>query len=209
MKHLFLLVAAATITTIATAQVQFGAKGGLNLANARISPKQADESYSFKPDFHAGLLANLPLAENLYLQPEVVYSGEGTKAKMASDGPDITAKINFGMLNIPVLFQYRTASGFFAEVGPQAGILLSAKAKMSENGVTVSSDIKDQMKSFNLSGVVGIGYLSSLNLGIDARFSYGFLDIHKSQGSGDNTSIKTETIQIGVFYLLGAGKSKK
>ncbi|HLK27490.1 MAG TPA: porin family protein [Puia sp.] len=209
MKHLFLLVAAATITTIATAQVQFGAKAGLNLANARVSPTQSGESYSFKPDFHVGFLASAPIAENLFFQPEVTYSGEGTSAKFTDGTESQSAKINLGFINVPLLVQYRTSSGFFAELGPQAGILLSAKEKVSSNGTTVSVSIKDQVKSFNLSGVLGIGYLSSMNLGVDARFSYGFLNLSKNSDSNNGGgSIKTETIQIGVFYLFGEGSKK-
>jgi hypothetical protein len=200
MKRVFLFTLAIAITAIATAQIQFGAKAGLNLADTRVKDDPGT-SYSFKPDFHVGVLASIPLMNNLYLQPEVMYSGEGSKAKF-DDGNGGTGNGTIGLefIRVPILLQYRLPMGFFAEIGPQLGFLLGAKAKETENGMSSSGSIKDETKSFDFSAVAGIGYLSSKNIGVDARFNYGFLNIAKSG------NIKTEAIQIGVFYLFGQSK---
>ena len=204
MKRLFILTAAVAITTIASAQIQFGVKAGLNLAGTSVT-KQDGVSYSFKPDFHGGVLVSLPLFSNFSLQPEAMYSRQGSKIKTTDGTTTDNGKLNFGYINVPILFKYNDPSGFFAEIGPQAGFLLSANVK--DNGTGQSQDLKSNLKSFDFSGVLGIGYLSSLNIGIDARYNLGFLNMVKSSpGSG---SIKNGVIQIGIFYLFGEHIDKK
>ena len=195
MKRLSLVAIAAFITVVSSAQIRFGAKAGLNLANWAMSPKEEGISNSLKPFFHAGGLAYIPLFSKFGLQPEVVYSGEGTKIKDV----DGTSTYNLGYINVPVLLKYKDPSGFFAEIGPQIGFLLSAKAKYGE----ISVDQKDYLKSTDFSGVLGIGYLSPLNIGVDARYNLGLTNIVKES---DNGSIKNGVIQIGVFYMFGKSK---
>jgi hypothetical protein len=200
MKRLFLFTVAIAVTAIASAQIQFGVKAGLNLANIRVKDDPTS-SYSFKPDFHVGVLASVPLMDNLYLQPEVMYSGEGSKAKFDDgNGDSGTGTLGLGFIRVPILVQYRLPMGFFAEIGPELGFLLRLKAKETENGVTTTSTDKSYYKSIDFGAAIGIGYLSSMNIGVDARFNYGLLNIAKSG------NLKTETIQIGVFYLFGEGK---
>jgi hypothetical protein len=196
MKKLPLVAFAVLITTLAGAQIQFGAKAGLNLANWAMSPKEQGISTSLKPFFNAGGLAYIPLFNKFGLQPEVVYSGEGTKIKDV----DGSSTYNLGYINVPVLFKYKDASGFFAEIGPQIGFLLNAKAKYGD----ISVDQKDYLKSTDFSGVIGLGYLSSFNIGVDARYNLGLTNIVKES---DNGSIKNGVIQVGLFYMFG-GKAK-
>jgi len=195
MKKLLLLAILASATTLAGAQIQFGAKAGLNLASIHISPSQDGTSFKMTPNFHVGGLVSIPLASSFSLQPEVVYSGQGTKVT----SPDESGTYNLGFINVPVLLKYKTASGFFAELGPQLGFLLSAKAKSGGTSV----DVKDSFKSTDFSGVLGIGYMSPLNIGADVRYNLGLTNLAKSSGDG---SAKNGVIQIGVFYLFGHGK---
>jgi hypothetical protein len=180
-------------------------KGGLNIANLSVSPKDGETSFSMKLNFHGGVLVSLPIAENLELQPEVLYSGQGVKDKF-SDGTrgTVQEKLNLGYINVPVLVKYQHASGFFAEIGPQVGFLLSAKLKDVDGGQSSSSDFKSNLKSVDFAGCLGIGYLSSLNLGIDARYNLSFVNIAKTSGE----KIKNGVIQIGVFYVFGESSKK-
>ncbi|MES1221990.1 MAG: porin family protein [Bacteroidota bacterium] len=192
MKKLFLLTIAAFVVTIAGAQIQFGVKGGLNLANLHMSPKSTDGSLSTKTDFNAGVLVSVPLAGKFSLQPEVMYSAQGAKASGGGDN----GTYNLGYINVPVLLKYNHPSGFFAEAGPQIGFVSTAKAK----GGGETEDIKDQVKSTDFSAVLGIGYLSSLNIGIDARYNMGFANIIKETSE---STLKNGVFQVGVFYLFG------
>lgn len=197
MKRLVLLAIMAAVTTVAGAQIQFGAKAGLNLANIHVSPSEEGTSFKFSPNVNAGVLAYIPLAGKIGLQPEIMYSGQGSKITSGSE----SATYHLGYINVPVLVKYKDPSGFFVEAGPQIGFLVNAKIK-SEG---ISADAKSLFKSADFAGTLGIGYLSPLNIGIDARYNLGFSDIAKS---GDDGSAKNGVAQISVFYMFGGKKAK-
>ena len=167
--------------------VIFGAKAGFNLStvtgNAVIDSK-------FYPSFHVGGTANFLLNENFMIQPEVLYSGKGSKS---SD----QGTFKYSYINVPVLLQYKTASGFFLEAGPQIGFLLSSKVKY-DNGTNV--DIKDYTKSTDYALVGGIGYKSAMGIGAGARYDFGFFNIAEAG------IIRNKTIMITVFYTFGGAE---
>lgn len=198
MKRLVLLAVMAAATTIASAQIQFGVKAGLNLANINVSPSTEGTSFKLSPNVTAGVLAYIPLVSKLGLQTELLYSGQGSKLTSGAE----SGTYQLGYFNVPVLLKYKDPSGFFIEAGPQVGFLLNAKVK--SGGVSV--DEKDSFKSTDISGAFGIGYLSALNIGIDARYNLGLSNIAKS-GEDNNTKAKNGVAQISVFYMFG-GKSK-
>ena len=103
-------------------------------------------------------------------------------------------------INIPVMAQYNTPSGFYVEAGPQLGFLLSAKAK--EDGE--SEDIKDFLNSTNFGASFGAGYNMGSGLGFGARYNLGLSNASKLFGD-----IKTSNISIGLHYNVGGAKSSK
>ncbi len=83
-----------------------------------------------------------------------------------------------------------------AESGPQLGILLSAREKYgSEN-----TNQKSLFSATDFSWAFGLGYISKLNLGFDARFNLGITNINKDPNSFIN--YRNEVFQLGMFYLF-------
>ncbi len=201
MKRLFLTSLVLGIVLAGSAQIRLGLFGGLNLANFSASYQSSDITYNIKPGFHAGGLVSIPLFNKFSLQPEIMYSGMGTHYKEA-DGD--TSNFNLGYINFPVLLKFTTSFGLFAELGPQFGVLISAKEKYKDAYENrPETNIKADYKSTDISAVFGVGYLSPLNLGIDARYNLGMANILKNNAV---YSIKNNVIQIGVFYLFDAKK---
>lgn len=198
MKKLLLFSQAVCISIIACAQVQFGAKAGLNLSNLSVSPSSPLISYNNKVHSNAGFLVLIPVGDNFKAQAELQYSGQGTDSKVSL----ITTNYKLQYLNIPLLLKYVDQSGFFAEIGPQLGFLLSAKAVAG----STSSDYKSLFKPADFSGVLGLGYLSSYNIGIDLRYNLGVSKI--GDGGFSSTSIKNKVFQTSLFYMFGGGKKK-
>jgi hypothetical protein len=191
MKKLFVLCLAAGAFMSANAQVQFGVKAGANFATLTGSASDGAKS---KVDFNGGVFARVPLFNTFFLQPEVVYSGQGAKATM--NETDYT--VNQSYLNVPVLFQYQHESGLFAETGPQIGFLLAANVKAAG----VSQDIKSSYKSTDFSWAFGVGYrLSSIPAGINARYNLGLTNIAADETSGQ--TLKNSVFQVGLFYMFG------
>jgi opacity protein-like surface antigen len=192
MKKVILFAAFAVVAFATQAQVKFGAKAGMNLAN--LSGDISDNK--MKVGFNVGGLVNIPVSENLSVQPEILYSAEGTKF-----GGSSTVDLNLGYVNIPVMLKY-SSTGFYGEVGPQLGILASAKYKSGSS----SASAKDDINSTNFGVAFGAGYELSSGLGFGARYSLGLSNIAKDAG-GDK--VKTSNISVGVHYIFGGAKSSK
>jgi len=194
MKRMLLVLFAACGTVVASAQIQFGVKAGVNLANLTISGDNSGFTFNSKTDFNAGVLASIPLFSDFHLQPEIMYSGQGA----SSDFQGSSLKLNYGYLNVPVLFKYQHESGLFAETGPQVGFLLSAKEKVDDQSI----DTKDDTQSVDFSWAFGIGYkIPDINLGIDARYNLGLTNLAKGTSSSDGT-VKNSVFQFGLFYMF-------
>jgi hypothetical protein len=191
MKRVLLVLIAAGSAMFASAQIQFGVKAAYNLSNLTISPSESVTGS--KSDFSAGIVASIPLIAGCSLQPEVLYSGQGTSLNDSFE----TGKINYGYLNVPVLFKFQSSHGLFAETGPQFGFLLSAK----ETGGDQSVDFKSQTQSTDFSWVFGLGYKLPLGLGIDARYNLGLTNIAKGDALG-NATAKNSVFQFGLFFMF-------
>jgi len=177
------------MVNVAGAQVQFGVKAGLNRASLNYSGPAIND-LGVKYDFNAGIFASIPLFDNFYLQPELMYSAQGSGFT-----DSIPADANYNYLNLPVLFKYQHASGLFAETGPQIGFLLSAQLK--SNGQSI--DNKNYTQSTDFSWVFGVGYkISAINLGIDLRYNYGLTNTIKANNASGTA--KNSVFQIDLFY---------
>ncbi len=103
-------------------------------------------------------------------------------------------------LNFPVLYNYKTSGGFYAEAGLQPGFLLSAKDKI-EGGESYT--YKNNMKGFELGLPVGLGYHLSDQLSIGARAIWGLTN-NSDSGSGDkdHNYLITGTISYKIGSLF-------
>jgi hypothetical protein len=185
MKKIFLLIVMAGSFAVAKAQISYGAKAGLNVANVGGEDVEGNKA---KAGFYLGGFIGVPVAESFSIQPELVFSLQGVKF-------DGDSKVNMSYLNIPILARYTTGSGFFAETGPQLGFLLSAKAK--EDGE--SSNVKDYFKKTDFSWALGVGYQFESNIGVNARFNFG---LSKLDEDGE-VKMYNRVFQVGLFYRLG------
>lgn len=189
MKKLFFFVICAASLTATQAQVKFGIKAGANLANVTGDI----EENSMKIGLNAGAFANITIAEAFSIQPEVVYSAQGTKLDF--EGTDV--KMNLSYVNIPIMAQYKIPAGLFFETGPQFGILASSKFKADD----AEEDIEG-LKSLDISWGIGAGFATKSGFGVNARFNLGLSKINDTEDE-DDSSIKNSVIQIGVFYAFG------
>lgn len=194
MKKVLFLGLCIVITVSLQAQLRFGVKGGLNLANVSTSDAPG-VSYSMKADFNAGVLVAIPIAGRFSIQPEALYSGQGSDIKVDS----LTGKYNFQFINIPVLIKYHIINGLYLETGPQFGLLIGAKVKADGGS---STDIKDELKTSDFGWTAGLSFLLPVNFGVDARYNFGLTNFLKATGEGGG-SIKNGVLQVGVFYLFG------
>ena len=198
MKKVMLLTALVSVIVAAEAQentqaVSFGVKAGLNLANLHSKFMDETESADFKAGLHAGVFARFSIAQAIAFQPELIFSMEG--AKESEDDED--TKLNLDYIQLPLMLQFGSASGFYAEVGPGLGYLISAKAKTEILGEEIEEDIKDDMEKLNITGNVGVGYAMQNGFGVGVRYSHGFSNLLKD--GDEDVKMQTRTIQVSLF----------
>ncbi|MBF4518859.1 PorT family protein [Flavobacterium sp. ANB] len=152
---------------------KFGVKGGLNLST--ITGGNVEDNKSLV-GFHVGGFAEIKIAEKFAIQPELLYSAQGSKFDGGPFFEDFDVKVDY--LNIPVLAKYYIVEKFSVEAGPQLGILLSAKSE--------GEDVKDSFKSVDLGFNVGAGFQFTENLSINLRYTIGLSPI------SDNADIEDE-----------------
>lgn len=144
----------------ATAQTQFGIRGGLNLANIYSN----DYSSALRYDIHLGVLLKMKVVKSLYWLPEVQYSAQGTQS------PNKEIKTYYRYLNIPVMLRfYPNDKVIFLEGGPQAGFLLSAKVGNGSNTVNVKEAVRSEDFALNF----GIGARFNPHIEMDVRGIFG------------------------------------
>lgn len=183
MKKLFFVVAIVGSACIVRAQdqISFGPKAGANFAS--WATKEVPE-LKMRTAFHAGGVAIIPVSRTIALQPELLYSKEGTKFG------DMEYDISY--LNIPLLVRYQHASGFHAETGPQLGILLDAQSDSDEQGA-----IKEYIRSTQGSWCVGMGYQFKFGLDLHTRYNIG---ISRAGASADK--VTGNVLSVGVAYMF-------
>ncbi len=187
MKKIILTTVAVFALCFANAQeVKFGIKAGLNLSNLTSDV----DGNSTKVGFQGGGLVDIKVSEKFSVQPEVLYSLQGTKYDDA--GTDIDFTLYY--LNIPVMAKYYLADGFSLEAGPQIGFLLSAKAKFY--GQTV--DLNDVFKPIDFGFNVGVGYDVIDSIVIGARYGFGLYNINDDPE--DYSGIRNSNIAVSVGY---------
>ncbi|MEH0158057.1 porin family protein [Limibacter armeniacum] len=191
-KLFFTLIAIVGLTSISLAQnVTFGVKAGANFSN--ITNLEMDT----KIGFVAGGVASFQLSDAVAIQPEVLFSAQGAKTKEG----DITAKTAFNYINIPVMAKFYLAEGFNLQVGPQLGILASAKAKVEGDGADVDVDLKDSVNSIDFGLNLGAAYELESGLYFEGRYNLGLTDTAKDNESDD--TYKNSVFSIGVGYFFG------
>ncbi len=199
MKKIILSVVMLSATFfVSQAQVQYGLKAGANFYTFG-GDEVENEDLNSKFGLHIGGLVNFSVSEKFKVQPEIVFSIQGSKQ---TDGTD-ELNWNFNYLNIPIMAQFYVSNGFFLETGPQIGFNLKAEIKDEESGTTF--DLDDEIKSSDISWGLGAGYKTASGFGFGARYNLGLSSIAEET----DVDIKNRGFQVGVFYLFGGKKAKK
>ncbi|MCS4238371.1 hypothetical protein M2306_001516 [Myroides gitamensis] len=160
-----------------TPDIKLGAKAGLNISNL----SGADNTKS-KTGFHVGALAEIFLNEKFAIQPEILYSSQGAKAK-GSDG----SKYDLDYINVPIMAKYYVMDGLSVQAGPQVGFVVKAEV----GGI----DAKDDVNTVDFGLNLGAGYELPLGLFFDARYDLGLNKVNK-----EGKSTKNGVFQLSVGY---------
>ncbi|TXE20321.1 PorT family protein [Psychroserpens burtonensis] len=185
MKKLLLLstIAIFGISNLINGQnIDFGFKTGLNISN--IAGGETDRNNLFV--FHIGGFAEFKINEKFSLQPELLYSRQGSEV-----GNSVKIKLDY--LAIPLMAKYYLSKKISLEAGPQISFLVNDKFDFNESSI---SDADTDASSFDFGLNFGFGYNINSKLSTQVRYNYGITTI------SENPDIKNSVFQISLGYRL-------
>lgn len=186
MKKLFFLTSLVLVlfsnTTIQAQLLKFGIKGGMNFANYTGGSVEGIDFKSIA-SYHAGIVTELRIFDNLALQPELLYTTQGSELEGLGD----QIKNELGYLSLPVLAKfYLTDNGLSLEVGPQFSVLVNERNEIDTNDTNTFD--------FGIAG--GLSYKLTKHFFISGRYVAGLTEVKK------DADVKNSVIQLSVGILF-------
>ena len=225
-------------------KIWLGAKAGLAIPNlTSTSSNPLSNGWQSRLGAYFGAVADFELTKKFSIQTEINYSAQGGKKNglQTMPGTDFAnyfypnpapqylyanysseSKLNY--LEIPVLLKMRFPFSkkweFFADLGPYAGFLVSAKdvtrgssniyldatetQQLTPQPYTFdgTQNIKNDLKKFNTGVQGGVGFSLHLKTGmlvLSGGGNYGFIKIQKDNADGSNNT-GAGTVTLG--YLI-------
>ncbi len=203
MKKVILTVMAVFAFGFVNAQkAEFGIKAGLNIANQNYSGEEAPSPSSII-GFQVGGFVDIKIADKFSIQPELLYSTQGSKFNMLIDyeGTEYDTENTFKLayINIPVMFKYYATEKFNLEVGPQIGFLTSSKIKVNVIGQSVTQDLNDVFESVDFGLNLGAGFNFTKNISAGVRYNFGLSNAANADDES-NDKIKNSVFSISMGY---------
>lgn len=174
-KILFVMLLCFGMNTVNAQMLKFGLKAGANFSNLEGDGVDGSTYTSF----HFGAVAEISLLENLSLQPELLYSSQGTKVDVAG-----VKDINYNYITVPVLAKfYLTSKKLSLEAGPQFSFLINEDVEETFEG-----------EKFDFAATAGLGYNITDNFFAQARYVMGLTEASK------DGEVTNRVIQLSVGY---------
>jgi hypothetical protein len=179
MKKLLLFIAVTVLSFTAAQSQEFrlGAKAGVNIASLGGDSYYGGlGSLGSRTSFHIGGLIEVPLMGKFSLQPELLYSSEGSDWSFGTVGDN--TKLDY--IRVPVLAKFYIIEGLSAEAGPAFGVLVNAEGTYYNNdGDLVSGDAKDSFRSFDAQFAIGASYRLNMGFFFSLRYNKGLLNVNE------------------------------
>ncbi|WOC39955.1 porin family protein [Polaribacter sp. HL-MS24] len=213
-NFLIILILLANISINAQmTKMNFGLKSGINMSkytpdvyvgNSRIV------EYQGKIGFYIGGYSNIKISKKFRIQPELLFSNQGTKrvfediSLFDSNGiligvSDIEETINESVISLPIILQYFINEKFNLESGIQLGYVINRKQETTKDSFGLNQGNNSQNNNtnydkFDLGFNLGLGYKISEKLRINIRYFLGLIE-------RDN-SIKPSIFSLGIEYEI-------
>ncbi len=212
-KISLILLAWLLMQTTTFAYIRFAPEVGLNLAFLNEQTKSGGLSHTrvsdLSPGYRVGLLIDIPLGSNVYLQPSVTYNWNNIKFTKELDfttyginGAAETERYRLHNIQVPFLITYKSGfenmERFFCGIGPYVSINIGGNYRLRypvvDSGGRYSfkkeaSEVQigekgnnNQFSALDYGLMAQIGYESSVRIYFKGVFSYGLANI-APQGS--------------------------
>jgi Outer membrane protein beta-barrel domain len=203
--------ATAQSTKTTASGISFGIRAGVNLQNINGKDFDGDKlENKLVPRFQGGVLVDIPLADQFYIQPGLLFSGKGAKEKDSDDN------VSISYLDIPVTFLFKPLLGtghMLLGVGPYVGFGIAGKVTdvndnkstiKFKNTVTVAELVSDPnyLRRMDAGANLLVGYEMSNKLSIQLNAQLGLAKINPEvEGVTDNnTALRNTGFGLSLGY---------
>lgn len=177
-----------TLSVNAQKTIPFGIKGGVNISNMTSDGFAKAEN---KTMFHIGVLTEFSISDKFSIQPEILFSQQGTKAIEIVYGPGIHEyEYTLNYIQVPVLAKFYFSNQFSLEVGPSFNFLVNDKV-VSNSGYTE----ENVGKTFEFSGALGVSYTLKNGFFTSLRYTRGFTNVIYNDA-------KNNSFQLGIGFFF-------
>ncbi len=201
MKSTVFLCAAILFSDGLFAQIDLGAKAGLNISNFKSSEILTQE-YSINPaatgslGYHAGAFLRVSLF-GVFVQPELIFTSISSEftVENISTATEQLAKQTIGRVDVPVLLGAKLGN-LRIELGPVGSVIISDKSELKK-----ISGYEEKIKSATVGYQLGGGF-DIWRFSIDCRYESNLsrLGDHIDTGSGQ---IKFDSRAKQLIFSLG------
>lgn len=168
--------------------IVIGIKGGVNFSNFI----GAIEDQGTRSSIHIGLLAEIMVSDNFSIQPEILYSKQGSTYTGNIPG-FFRTKLDY--ISLPVEGKFKITDKISFEAGPQLGILMSSRLKTNN----LNSKIEG-LKTLDFSINAGLQYNINKGAFVQGRYVFGLTDTGLSGNSNNRNT--NSVIQLSIGYLF-------
>ncbi|ARK10448.1 porin family protein [Fibrivirga algicola] len=184
-----------SVSSTCLGQVLYGVQGSIQSSNLSLNVNTAatggiDPGSVFKSSigYRAGLMADVPVTDQLSIRPQLLYSTKGYKLDFNSlfsslgglggllgSIPEIKVATNFIELPIQAMYGLDAGAGrVVLGAGPYVGYALSAAVDGKSTPFEAGS------KRFDYGAALSVGYEMPSGLSVSAYYSHGFADMASS-----------------------------
>jgi hypothetical protein len=187
---------------------EFGIKAGGNFSKYIGDLHPLQSKYKGVVGFYFGGFAKINLSENFKIQPELLFGLQGSKASLGeiafrefANEPvtiiDVETKTSESSILIPFVVQYYATENFYFETGPQVGIIINSRTKITNvpSRFEWPDEIETDYDSFDFGITIGAGYKIVDKFNINARYYVGLIERNLSE-------VKSSVFSLGIEYGL-------
>lgn len=197
MRYLAAAVLALLFAGTASSQGRFGVKAGPVFNYINAEGNNGGTFSKVNTGFTFGFSYSLPASARFAVQPELNY------VVLYSDESLTGSKYHLDYFQIPVLLKATNVKGDFSfYAGPQLSILSHASRKIG----STKSDVTSMITETDFSGLIGLEYVTPINVTLNARFVQGFSNVFKAEF--DTYESRHQYVALTVGYLFGKKKTK-
>ncbi len=184
------------------AQVSFGIKGGVNVAEFSFKDQGTTIPQSSVNGFTLGGVLEIGITDNIFIQPEAVFLQKGSELNTSITG----LKTNVNYLDIPILLKVKLINAQLLELnllgGPSFGLALNGE-ETTVGGQTIDVNFggENGLKRFDLGINAGGGIairLGSISVFGDVRYLFGVSNISEDA----NREIKNKGLNLSVGLMF-------